>query len=385
MEKENESRIAQSMVVKGVVECQGRLVLAGVLEGRVSGGILEIAETGRMSGDVHNREVECAGLLQGDIVTESFILRRTGCHVGTAETLKLTVDPGAVLDCVLQSGMAIPDKSAANTDRMGDEPGFELGQVLKAFQEDARPCCMDIPWSARLELFNQLLTLLQKGKPLIKVTGERGSGKSVLVGKLHRHAPAGFECLAVAGRAESIAELLQAMASELGMIGTENLGQTELLAQVKAVIDNKRSMGQRVVLLVDEAEALDSAVMEGAVRFLTNAFEGAEEMLQIVMIGTKAMETNMTAAILEYFEDETNCQLRLSPLSIKDTADYLRFCLQLAAAGNGSASLAFLPYETVRTLHVLSRGNIADINRLADQALQKAHGARAQAIYPDYL
>lgn len=385
MEKENESRIAQSMVVKGVVECQGRLVLAGVLEGRVSGGILEIAETGRLSGDVHNREVECSGHLQGDIVTESFILRRTGCHVGTAETRKLTVDPGAVLDCVLQSGMASPENLAPQADRNGLGPGFELSHVITAFQEEARPCCMDIPWSARLELFNQLLALLHKGKPLIKVTGDRGSGKSVLVEKLYRNAPEGCEFLKVSGQAESLADLLQTIGSELGVTGAENLAQTELLAQVKAVLVEKRSRGERVILLADEAETMDPAVVEGAVRFLTGAFDGGEEMLQIVLFGTKKMEASMSAAILEYFEDETNCQLRLSPLSIKDTADYLRFCLQLAAAGNGSASLAFLPYETIRTLHVLSRGNIADINRLADQALQKAHGAGAQAIYPDYL
>ena len=385
MEKENESRIAQSMVVKGVVECQGRLVLAGVLEGRVSGGILEIAETGRLSGDVHNREVECAGHMQGDIVTESFILRRTGCHVGTAETRKLTVDPGAVLDCVLQSGMAIPENFPAQADRNELGPGFELSHVLTAFREEARPCCMDIPWSARLELFNQLLALLDKGKPLIKVTGDRGSGKTVLIEKLHRKASEGCEFLTISGQADSLAELLQAVASEIGVTGAENLAQTELLAQVKAVLVEKRSRGQRVILLADEAEAMDPAVIEGAVRFLTNAFDGGEEILQIVLFGTKKMEASMSAAVLEYFEDETNCQLRLAPLSIKDTADYLRFCLQLAAAGNGSASLAFLPYETIRTLHVLSRGNIADVNRLADQALQKAHEAGAQAIYPDYL
>lgn len=385
MEQENESRIAQSMVVKGVIECQGRLMLAGVLEGRVFGGILKIAETGRLSGDVHNREVECAGHLQGDIVTETFILRRTGCHVGTAETCRLTVDPGAVLDCVLQSGMAMPENLAARPDRMGLGPRCELSHVLPAFQEESRPCCLDIPWSARRELYSQLLALVQQGKPLVKVTGEQGSGKSVLVEKLCRNAPEGCEFLKIGGQADSLAALLLAVAAELGVSGTENLGQTELLAEVKAVLDDKRCRGQRVVLFMDEAEAMNPAVMAAAVSLLTNAFDGGEEMLQLVLFGTDNLAASMPPAILEYLADETNCQLRLAPLSLKDTADYLRFCLQLAAAGNGSASLAFLPDETIRTLHVLSRGNIASINRLADQALQRASAAGAQAIYPDYL
>ncbi len=382
MDKENESRIDQSMVVKGIVECRGRLVLEGVLEGRVSGGFLKIAETGRLTGEVRNDEIECAGYLQGDILTESFIMRGTGCHVGTAETRRLTVDPGAVLDCVLQSG-AYLSEGPARADREGSGPKFELGQVLTAFQEGFRPCCMDIPWSARLELFNQIFALLQKGKPLIRMIGETGSGKTVLAEKLRRNPPAGYEFVTV-GRTDSLADLVQELAAALAVAGAENLSQTILLEQVKKALDDRRGRGQRVVLLLDKAEAMDPAVVEAAARFLTNAFEG-DELLQIILFGTRKMEANLTAAVAEYFADETNCQLRLAPLSVKDTADYLRFCLQLAAAGNGSASLAFLPYETIRTLHVLSRGNIAEINRLVDQALQKAHAAGAQVIYPDFL
>jgi MSHA biogenesis protein MshM len=385
MEKDYESRIAQSMVVKGAVECQGRLVLAGVLEGSVSGGILKIDETGRLSGEVYNREVECAGKLQGDIVTESFILRPTGCHMGTAQTRKLIVDPGAVLDCVLQSGLSAPEKASAVIDRPEGEEGIALGKVLTAFQEETRPCCMDIPWSSRLELFNQVMALLLQGRPLLKVIGEAGSGKSVMVEKLRRKPSAGCAFFRVDCLVESVDELLQAVAMELGLAAAGQLAPAELISQLKDLSAERRNKGERVVLLVDEAEAMDPAVMEAAVRFLTNAFDGGDEMPQLVLFGTKELDTAMSPTLRQYFEAETDCQLRLAPLTVKDTADYLRFCLQLAAAGDGSASLAFLPYETIRTLHVLSRGNLARINRLADQALCKAHDAGAQAIYPDYL
>lgn len=383
MEQEQGSRIAQSMVVRGVVECRGRLVLEGVLEGRVSGGILQITETGRLSGEVHNQEVECAGQLQGDIVTEAFILRPTGCHTGTAETRRLTVDPGAVLDCVLQSGMTAP--GAAGKDRQRGGPGLELAQVLTAFREGSRPCCLDIPWSVRLELYNQLLNLLQQGTPLIMVTGEPGSGKSVLAEKLRDNPPAGCQFLVVEGRTPSVDGLLRELAAELGLAGADDLAHTELLTTIKPVLVDRRSSGRRVVLLVDEAEALAPTVLEEAVRCLTGALDGGEALLQLVLFGTPKMETRLAASLVDYFAGETGCQLRLAPLGLKDTADYLRFCLQLAAAGHGSASLAFLPYETIRTIHVLSRGKLAEINRLADQAMQKAHAAGAQAIYPDFL
>lgn len=381
MDKENVSRIAQSMVVKGAVLCQGRLVLAGVVEGRIEGGMLEITETGRLTGDVQNREVECAGQLQGDIVTESFTLRPTGRHRGTAETRRLTVEPGAVLDCVLQSGLARP---AVRADRQ--EPGPEcspLGQVLTAFAEEFRPSCLDIPWSARLAVGKRLLALVGNGSPLIQLTGDRGSGKSVLGQWLCRNAPE--HCMFLSLQADSLAGLLMAVAAELGMPGLENLSQAELLARVKTAAEARRGGGGRLVVVIDGAEAMAPAVLDGAVRFLTSAF-GGDDILQLVLVGAIGFEDSLTPAIRDYFAGKGDCQLTLTPLSLKDTADYLRFCLQLAAAGDdGRASLDVLPDETIRTLHVLSRGNLAEINRLADQALRHAHRAGAPAIYPDYL
>lgn len=384
MDKENESRIDRLMVVSGIVECHGRMVVEGVLEGSVTGGIIEITETGRLSGEVAAESIDCAGRLEGNIVTDSFILRRTGCHVGTAETRKLTVDPGAVLDCVLQSGTVRSEKPVAEPSGKAAAPAVHLSRVLTAFQ-DGRPCCMDIPWSARLELFTHLLDLLEKGKPLIKVTGERGSGKSVLAEKVRRSLPAGYEVLSITDTTGSVAALLQGVAAGLAVTGAETLSQSELLARVKEVLAEKRSRGLRVVALVDDAQEMYPATMEGIVHLLTNGCGGGDGMLQIILFGTKEMETKMADTIALYFKAETGCRLSLEPMSIKDTADYLRLCLQLAAVDNAGASVALFPYETIRTLHVLSRGNLAEINRLADGALHAAHAAGAAEVYPDFL
>lgn len=385
MVKENESRIDRSMSITGVVECHGLVVLEGVIEGNLSGGFLEITETGRLSGEVAAQSIDCAGHIEGNIVTDVFILRSTGCHVGTAETGKLTVDSGAVLDCVLQSGTPKAEKPVATPHDREAAPAFRLSQVLPAFQEDARPCCMEMPWSARLELFNHLLLLLDDGKPLIKVTGENGSGKSMLAAKLRQGLPERYEVLAIAGQVGSVAALLQEVAAGLALAGVEDLAQNDLLRHVKAALDDKRSRGLRVVLLVDDVQEMHPATVEGIIRLLTNACATGDEILQMILLGTKEMEVKIAATTFKYFEDETTCQLYLEPITLKDTADYLRFCLQRAAAGNGNAPLSLLPYETIRTIHVLSRGNIAEINRLADQALRAAHAAGAAAVYPDFL
>jgi MSHA biogenesis protein MshM len=387
MVDENESIITRFMVITGTVECHGRVVLEGTLDGAFSGEILDIRQSGKISGDIKATTINCSGHMEGRVVTDSLALRRGGCHVGTVETSKLAVEPGAILDCALQSGAMKGSAQLESVSENASKPDVDLGLLLFAFQEGVRPCCMDVPWSERLEVYSQLLELLEKGKPLIKVTGEAGSGKSLLVDKLRSTLPASYEVFPATDQGGSVAAVLYEVADNLAIEGIAEASQAELLARIKNVLNEKRRGGQRVVLLVDDVEKMYPAAMEGIIRTLTNAYgegDGAE-MLQLILFGTKEMETKMVATTIEYFEDETNCQLYLEPLNIKDTADYLRFCLQLVSAGRGSYSTALFPYETIRKIHALSHGNIAAINRLADKALRGAHAAGASEVCAKYV
>ncbi len=387
MVDENVSIITRSMVISGSVECHGRVILEGILEGSFVGQVLDIRQSGKISGDIKATAIDCSGRMEGSIVTDSLALRRTGRHVGTVETQKLAVEPGAVLDCALQSGSMKDSSPVENIIESAGQPIVDLRLFLTAFDEEVRPCCMDVPWSERLELFSQLLELLEKGKPLIKVTGEPGSGKTLLIDKLRRTLPTSYEVFLATEQSGSVAAVLQDVALNLGIEEVADVPQVELLARIKFALDARRQGGQRVILLVDDVEKMYPATMEGIIRTLTNAYgegDGAT-MLQLILFGTREMESKMVTTTIEYFEDETNCQLYLAPLNIKDTADYLRFCLQLAAAGGASYSTALFPYETIRKIHVLSHGNIAAINRLANKALQSAHAACASEVYAKFI
>ena len=388
MVEENESIITRSMVISGSVESHGRVVLEGSLEGSFLGRDLDIRLGGRIFGEIKAINIDCAGHMEGSVVTDSFALRRSGRHVGTVQTRKLTVEPGAILDCALQSGAPIGPTAAPLAGKAMSGSTLDLEPFLAAFREDVRPCCMDVPWSERLELYSRLLGLLEKDKPLIKVTGESGSGKSVLVEKIRQTLPESYRIVKLLDQTASVAAILQEVAEHLAVEGSMQLSQEELLAELKDALLEKRRCGLRVVLLIDDAEKMFPATMEGVIRTLTDACGDGprQELLQLVLFGTKEMETKMVSTVIEYFEDETNCQLYLEPLNIKDTADYLRFSLQLVAAGGtNNYSTALLPYETIRKIHSLSHGNIAAINRLADRALRRAHADGAPEISSKYL
>ena len=182
MVDENESIITQFMVITGTVECRGRVVLEGRLDGSFSGEILDIQESGKISGDIKATTINCSGHMEGRVFTDSLVLRRGSRHVGTVETSKLAVEPGAILDCALQSGAMKGSTLLASISESASKTDADLGLLLSAFQEGVRPCCMDVPWSERLEVYSQLLELLEKGKPLIKVTG-RARQRQIALGR----------------------------------------------------------------------------------------------------------------------------------------------------------------------------------------------------------
>ncbi len=386
MGKEKQSRIGHSMVISGDVECCDCIVVEGQMNGTFKGTDLHVAESGHVSGAVIADSIECFGRLEGDITTGALVLRQTGCHVGTVETSDLTVELGAILDCALQSGTKKVQKHQVLQKEVEQAPVVSLSKCSCAFQEGTRPCCMDVPWSDRKDLYNSIVDLLDKDKPLIKVTGEGGSGKSFLAQKVQDSLPGAYEVFLISEQVGAVASLVQSVATYLGVDISAVSAQGELIVEIKGVLKEKSTRGQKVVLLVDDAELMYPATMEGMIRLLTGAYDDTNgEALQMILFGSDELESQMVATTVEYFEDETNCQLYLEPLTIKDTAEYLRFCLQRAAKKTEVDCIALLPYESISRIHSVSGGNISKINEMADKGLQAAHADGATAITPGFV
>ena len=372
------------MKISGEMQCSGRVELGGQITGVFTGDCLEVHEGGMISGEIRAEKISCHGKLDGRIMTKQLFLGATACHTGIAETKELKIEPGARLDCLLQAGVAEAQilTQAAPVVRM---PKIDLRKVLNSFDDFGRSCCMDVPWSKRQEMYNSILELLARGKPLIKVLGEQGSGKTELFAKLKAALPDIFEIITVDNPVGSVNYLLQEVANNLGVTDTETFTQAELLKRIGAMADAMKKQGRRLVWLIDDVQQMYPASLEGVIHILADAFGDGNGHLQMIIFGNDEMQKTLVATVLEYFEDETNCQLELEPLSIKDTADYLRFALQLHGGREGAAYVSLFPYETIREIHRVSRGNIAEINRIASQALKKCFQAGASEVTVDLL
>ncbi len=94
------SRILPGMQIQGVMHSDGVLVVEGNIEGEVYVARLEIKESGTVSGSVSVNSLSCEGELNGYAVAREFGASRTAVHTGVIETGKLSMERGAMLDCI---------------------------------------------------------------------------------------------------------------------------------------------------------------------------------------------------------------------------------------------------------------------------------------------
>ena len=386
MVDDNQSIIDQSMTVIGEVKCSGRVIVKGKIDGILCSSTLIVGESGRIEGQITADEVECFGHIKGNVISDRFVMRKSGCHSGTVETRELEADSGSTIDCVLQSSVAdiFAEKNSVDEEIQPDSPQVDLEKIRLIFDERERCCAMDVPWSQRKELLDQALNLLQKGKRLIKVTGNRGCGKTTFLLKLVEKLPVSTKLFVLSEPVGSVKDLLATTAA-MGTLPEEGESQNELAHRIKTAAGKVGREDKKIVLAIDDAQTMYPATIEGVIRCLTNLHGEDEELLQIILVGTDEIEGKLVDTIRNYFEDETNCFLALESLTIEDTADYLRFCLQIASKIDGAACMSLFPYETIKKLHTRSRGNIAEINQLVGKALLLASRVGATTVLPRFL
>jgi general secretion pathway protein A len=121
--------------------------------------------------------------------------------------------------------------------------------------------------------------------------------------------------------------------------------------------------GNRVVLVVDEAQNLAAEVLE-QVRLLTNLETNTQKLLQIILIGQPELRDLLAGHDLRQLAQRITGRYHLSPLTRDETAAYVRHRLRVA----GSTSDIFSP-AALAEIYRLSRGVPRVINVICDRAL----------------
>jgi general secretion pathway protein A len=135
------------------------------------------------------------------------------------------------------------------------------------------------------------------------------------------------------------------------------------------------AVGQNNVLIIDEAQNLDPAVLE-QLRLLTNLETSERKLLQIMLIGQPELRQILQQPSLEQLAQRVIARYHLDALSPKETAQYIRH--RLAVAGLPDSEL--FEARAAARVHQLTGGVPRRINLLCDRALLGAFALNQRSV-----
>ena len=223
-----------------------------------------------------------------------------------------------------------------------------------------------------------LVYAITAGEGLVKVTGEVGSGKTMLCRVLMERLPDTVETIYLAVPSLSRDEMLAAISSDLG-IDTTGANLTKMMRALQDKLIELHAAGRQVVALIDEAHAMPLGTLE-EIRLLSNLETGTEKLLQIVLFGQPELDSHLALAHMRQLKERITHNFTLAPLPPQEISEYLRF--RLRQAGYHGPDL--FSAEALRIISDASEGLTRRINIFADKTLLAAFAAGTHTITADH-
>jgi type II secretory pathway predicted ATPase ExeA/septal ring-binding cell division protein DamX len=211
-----------------------------------------------------------------------------------------------------------------------------------------------------------LLYAITHDEGIVKVTGEVGSGKTMLCRVLVERLPKSVETIYLANPSLSRDEILHVIAADLQV---ESRGErvTILLRALQERLIKLYAAGRRVVVLIDEAHAMPIETLE-EIRLLSNLESNRHKLLQIVLFGQPELDQHLGLPNMRQLKERITHSFKLEPLVRSDVDSYVDF--RMRAAGYRGPTV-FAP-PAMKLISRSSQGLTRRINILADKSLLAA-------------
>jgi len=205
------------------------------------------------------------------------------------------------------------------------------------------------------------------GEGIVKVTGEVGSGKTMLCRVLQARLPVSVESVYLANPSVSPDEILHAIAFELQLALPRQASRLEVMHALNEYLLAKHAEHKQVVVFVEESQSMPIGTLE-EIRLLSNLETKQHKLLQIVLFGQPELDDNLRKTEIRQLRERITHSFALAPLGADEVREYLAFRLQ--AAGYRGPDL-FAP-RVIRYVARATGGLTRRINIVADKALLAA-------------
>jgi MSHA biogenesis protein MshM len=225
------------------------------------------------------------------------------------------------------------------------------------------------------EAMNTLLVAVANGEGFIKITGEVGTGKTLLCRKLLASLDENWVSAYIPNPNLDPQTLLLALVEELGIKVEGPQDQHHLMKALnRALLEFARNK-KRVLLCLDETQAMPLESLE-TLRLLTNLETEKRKLLQVILFGQPELDEKLKHNSIRQLRQRITFQHHLGTLTPEETEHYLAHRMQKA----GYTGDAVFTSAAVRILHRASGGVPRLINILANKALMLVYGEGGRKV-----
>lgn len=229
------------------------------------------------------------------------------------------------------------------------------------------------------EAMQVLTTALNTDEGFIKVTGEVGTGKTMLCRKLMNEAPDDWKIAYIPDPYLSPLELRWAFASELGLKQADGIDNQQLVQLVQHCLVALAAEGKRVVLIIDEAQALPDDTLE-ALRLLTNLETEQRKLVHVVLFGQPELDKRLASYKFRQLRQRVSFSYFLRGMSFDEVQAYVSTRVDIAGVRQPLFSAAAL-----KAIWKYSRGVPRLVNVLSHKGLMLAFGENKLQVEARHL
>jgi len=225
------------------------------------------------------------------------------------------------------------------------------------------------------EALNTLLVAVANGEGFLKLTGEVGTGKTLLCRKFLATLDDNWVSAYVPNPNLEPTTLLLALAEEMRVKLDSGLDQHHLLKALNLALLDFARQKKRVVVCLDETQAMPLESLE-TLRLLTNLETEKRKLVQVILFGQPELDQRLAHESIRQLRQRITFQHHLGTLTREETQYYLAHRLAIAGySGEG----VFAP-GAVRRIYRGSRGVPRLVNILANKAMMLAYGEGSRRV-----
>jgi len=216
------------------------------------------------------------------------------------------------------------------------------------------------------EILAHLTYAINQGDGFVEITGEVGTGKTTLCRAFLESLDKSFDAAYIFNPKLDALQLLKVINDEFGIDSSPD-NTKDLIDILNGFLIARKAAGQKVLVLIDEAQNLSLEVLE-QLRLLSNLETTQKKLLQIILVGQPELGEVLSSHQLRQLGQRITINCRLTPLTFQETKDYIRHRISLASHRAGP------PFDkgSCRAIFKFSKGVPRLINIACDRVLLNA-------------